>query len=184
MRKYIPHLLVAVLAAFTSGGGVYYYTYSPATSPEVWEVHHSPNGGCTAHVVEEIDKASKQIRVWSYSFTSQEIADALIRAKLRGVDVQVVIDAPSITARASLAEYIALKGIPVYADHKHAIQHQKVMAIDGTLLFGSFNWTASAELRNSEVLVTLRNCRPEMYAKFLENWELHKSHSQRMEVDT
>ena len=184
MMKFLTHTLVALVAATAGGGGVYYFvpptvTYEmPIESKEEWEVRFSPKGGCTTHIVEEIDKANQQIYVWSYSFTSQPIADALIRAHQRGVKVGVVIDGPSVHANGGRAMYLVNNDVPVFADRAHAIQHQKVMAIDGTLIFGSFNWTVSAETRNSEVLITLRNCKIEMYAKFVNNWHHHKSHAE------
>lgn len=184
MMKFLTHTLVALVAATAGGSGVYYFVpptivqEMPVESPEQWEVRHSPRGGCTAHIVEEIDKAKQQIYVWSYSFTSLPIADALIRAHQRGVKVGVVIDGNSVHANGGKAMHMVHNDVLVYADRAHAIQHQKVMAIDGTLIFGSFNWTVSAETRNSEVLITLRNCKIEMYAKFVSNWRLHQEHGE------
>ena len=175
MKRFIPYVLVGAMSASAAGGGAY-WLQSPS---ETWEVRFSPKGGCTDHIVAELDKAKSSVRVWAYSFTSEPIADALLRAHRRGVDVQIVIDGPSIKGRGAKAQELADEGVPVFADSKHAIQHQKVMAIDGvTLLVGSFNWSAGAESKNSEVLATVRNVRREMMEKFLANWEQHKEHSE------
>lgn len=178
MKRFVPYILIGAMSASAGGGGAYWYS----SQSETWEVRFSPRGGCTNHVVAELDKAKSSVRVWAYSFTSEPIADALLRAHRRGVDVQILIDAPSIKGRGAKAKELADEGIPIWADSKHAIQHQKVMAIDGiTLLVGSFNWSAGAESRNSEVLATIQNVRREMMDKFLANWEHHKSHSELLE---
>ena len=43
-------------------------------------------------VLKTIDSAQQEIRLMGYSFTSPEVAGALVRAKRRGVDVKVVLD--------------------------------------------------------------------------------------------
>ena len=52
----------------------------------------SPKGGCTQAVVDQLNGAKKQVLVQAYSFTSAPIARALVDAKHRGVDVQVILD--------------------------------------------------------------------------------------------
>ncbi len=49
----------------------------------------------TDAIVKEIDGAQSQVLVQVYSFTSKPIAEALVRAKNRGRDVQIIIDSPS-----------------------------------------------------------------------------------------
>ena len=62
-------------------------------------------------------------------------------------------------------------------DAKHAIAHNKVMVIDGLVLItGSFNFTPSAEKRNAENLLIIRD--KELAGKYIANWHLHKAHSE------
>ena len=49
------------------------------------QVYFSPHGGCTDAIVKEIGKAKSEILVQAYSFTSKEIAKALVDAHKRGV---------------------------------------------------------------------------------------------------
>ena len=67
------------------------------------EVYFSPNGGCTEAVVRELGKAQKTVYVQAYSFTSKPIAQALVDAHKRGVDVQVVLDKSQRTEKYSRA---------------------------------------------------------------------------------
>jgi phosphatidylserine/phosphatidylglycerophosphate/cardiolipin synthase-like enzyme len=57
------------------------------------QVGFSPEGTAEALVVDVIQKAQHQILLMGYSFTSPSVVKALVAAKRRGVDVQVVLDA-------------------------------------------------------------------------------------------
>ena len=53
-----------------------------------WEVCFTPGMDCTGKVVDAISTARRTILVQAYSFTSPAIAQALVQAKKRGVDVR------------------------------------------------------------------------------------------------
>jgi phosphatidylserine/phosphatidylglycerophosphate/cardiolipin synthase-like enzyme len=85
--------------------------------------------------------------VQAYSFTSAPIANALVDAHKRGVNVQVILDKSQRTEKYSSADFVARAGIPTFIDAKHAIAHNKIMVIDGyEILTGSFNFTKAAEV--------------------------------------
>jgi hypothetical protein len=115
------------------------------------EVYFSPKGGCQDAIIKELDAAKLSVHVQAYSFTSAPIAKALLDAHKRGVKVEVVIDESRVTEQYSEATFFVNQGVPVLADGKHAIAHNKVMIIDGkTLITGSFNFTKAAEASNAE----------------------------------
>ena len=128
-----------------------------AVSPAV-EVAFSPGGGATDLVVKTIAQAQQSIRVAGYSFTSKPIAQALLEAHKRGIDVRVVLDKSNATARYSSATFLANVGIPTRINHRYAIMHDKFIVVDGEMVeTGSFNFTASAEARNAENVLVLRD---------------------------
>lgn len=140
------------------------------------DVYFSPNGGCTEAVVREIAAAKTRILVQAYSFTSKPIAEALIAAHKRGVKVAVVLDDSQITALGSRAKILIEAGVEVRFDKAHAIAHDKVMIIDeGTVITGSFNFTAAAEKSNSENLLVIKNRK--IVEQYLANWYKHFEHS-------
>lgn len=164
-------LTAAVLASVIGAGGA--ALFQPSSS---WQVRYSPHGGCAELATRTIGEAKESVRVWSYSFTSKPIADALIKAHQRGVDVQMVIDAPSASAHDSMADELSKAGVPVFADHKHKIMHMKAMVIDGkALLVGSFNWTHAAEDGNAESLLRIDDVA--LAARYIANWNEHRDHS-------
>jgi phosphatidylserine/phosphatidylglycerophosphate/cardiolipin synthase-like enzyme len=140
------------------------------------DVFFSPNGGCTAAVVRELSMAKTRVLVQAYSFTSKPIADALIEAHQRGVKVSVILDDSQINALGSKASALIQAGIEVKFDKAHAIAHNKVMIIDeGTILTGSFNFTAAAEKSNSENLLVIKN--RVLAQEYVANWHKHYEHS-------
>jgi phosphatidylserine/phosphatidylglycerophosphate/cardiolipin synthase-like enzyme len=110
-----------------------------------WALHHivaRPVLGINA-----LDHATNNVLVQAYSFTSAPIANALVDAHKRGVNVQVILDKSQRTEKYSSADFVARAGIPTFIDAKHAIAHNKIMVIDGyEILTGSFNFTKAAEV--------------------------------------
>ena len=68
----------------------------------------SPHQGATTLIVRTISEARKSIWVAAYSFTSHPIAEALVDAHNKGIDVQVVMDKSQRRGR-SLGGFIAAK---------------------------------------------------------------------------
>ncbi|MEM2998618.1 MAG: phospholipase D family protein [Thermoproteota archaeon] len=125
---------------------------------EVLAVRFSPNGGCKSELLHWINRANHSIYVLIYSFTLDEVGDALISAKSRGVDVKVVFD--SLEANATESEYQKLRdaGVDARADTRSAVMNNKVAVIDGEIVItGSFNWSDSAEEENNENLIVLKS---------------------------
>ena len=141
------------------------------------EVAFSPNGGATDLVIKVIQSAKSSVRVLAYSFTSAPIAQALVEAHKRGVDVQVVLDKSQKSAKYTSATFVANAGIPIRIDSRHAIAHNKVVIVDGhTVQQGSFNYTKAAEQSNGEnVLVNWNN--PKLADVYLKDWKRHWDHS-------
>jgi len=152
----------------------------PAQSgPQDLRAYFSPNGGCTAAVVSALHDANKSVLVQAYSFTSAPIAQALVDAKKRGVDVQVILDKSQRTEKYTGATFLANEGVPVFIDAGHKIAHNKVMVIDGqTVITGSFNFTKAAESGNAENVLLILHA-PELAKKYGDNWKEHLAHSQK-----
>ncbi len=124
---------------------------------ELIGVYFSPYGGAARQVINWIDRANETIHVLIYSFTNDDIGDAVVRAYQRGVEIKVVFEKNQIS---QYSEYMKLQttGIQVRNDTNSGLMHHKVAVIDGyIILTGSFNWSASAEERNNENLMVIRS---------------------------
>lgn len=129
-----------------------------------------------------IANARKQILVQAFSFTHRDIANALIRAQRRGVEVVVIAD-PEQADRieTSVVSDLAAARIPVLMDHEHVSAHNKIMVIDSAqpscaVVTGSYNFTHAAQFKNVENLLVLRG-NPPVCAAYESNWKRHRAHS-------
>ncbi|MCZ6653912.1 MAG: phospholipase D family protein [Planctomycetota bacterium] len=147
-----------------------------AAAPRV-DVLFSPNGGCSDRIIKEIAQARERVLVQAYYFTSAPIAKAIMAAKRRGVQCEVVLDVSQETQQYSSATFFYNQGIPIVIDDRHAIAHNKIILIDSdTIIAGSFNFTRSAEDSNAENLLVFKN-HTDLFAKYLANYELHRKHA-------
>jgi phosphatidylserine/phosphatidylglycerophosphate/cardiolipin synthase-like enzyme len=136
----------------------------------------TPGAECTDRIVEEIHHAKSEIFVQAYSFTSKPIAQALVNAHKKGIKVLVILDKSQRSARYTSATFLANMQIPTYIDTRHAIAHNKIIIIDKTTtITGSFNFTKAAQERNAENLLIVRS--REIAKAYLDNWYIHKEHS-------
>jgi phosphatidylserine/phosphatidylglycerophosphate/cardiolipin synthase-like enzyme len=157
-------LILAVLAAAPR----------PAKVGAAW-VYFSPRGGCQSAVVASVDAARRSVRVLAYTFTARPVADALLRARARGVDVAVVVDRSMLSARGSMVGTLSAAGVPVLVDAAHPIAHNKVVVIDAIrVLTGSYNYSAQAE-SNGENLCVLDS--RDLAGAYLADWARHAAHS-------
>ena len=143
---------------------------------EILGIYFTPPTGAALGIVKHISQAKKSIRVMAYGFTSDVIAQALIKASERGVQVELIQDEKSATNNASATRLLLARSIEVRSDGEHAIAHNKVMLIDDDIVItGSYNFTNSAEKRNAENLLILRSS----YAmkRYLDNWQVHWGHA-------
>lgn len=141
-----------------------------------YAAYFSPGGGCTQHIVTAIRSARESVLVQAYSFTSEPIAQALLEASRRGVDVRILVDKSQLKERYTVADDLLREGVLVMVDSAHAIAHDKVMVIDGaTVLTGSFNFTKSAEERNAENLLVAQD--RALADRYTDNWETHRRHA-------
>jgi phosphatidylserine/phosphatidylglycerophosphate/cardiolipin synthase-like enzyme len=102
-----------------------------------------------------IDGARQYVYFAIYEFTKENIADALIRAKERGLDVQGIMDASQSQngAQANIVKKLEHAGISIeFQRHEKGIMHLKVLVTDHSYALGSYNWTSSATTLNDEIL--------------------------------
>jgi hypothetical protein len=104
-----------------------------------------------------IAAAKSHIYFAIYTFTLPSIADALVEAKKRGVDVRGLMDSEqsSNSYGAPITERLRAAGIPLLKE-RHAsgngIMHIKLLVTEKAYAFGSYNWTRSATTINDEIL--------------------------------
>ena len=157
----------------------------PAGAEMAVQACFSPHGKCSVHIAREIEQAKKELLVAVYAFTSEELAEALVQAKKRGVMVQVIID-QEFDAHNDKSKGKFLEGQKIAVrrnsgakatttNREIGLMHQKFAVIDRNTIFtGSYNWTYAADSLNDENLLLFRDAGPlaEEYRKiFMLLWE-------------
>jgi phosphatidylserine/phosphatidylglycerophosphate/cardiolipin synthase-like enzyme len=129
--------------------------------------YFSPDDDIASRLVECIDKEMHAIQGAIFVFTSDPIAQALVRAQARGVAVELIVDGNYKSDRFSKVHRLKEAGIKVFeydpahiTDMRSNIMHNKFMIFgshgdvntnDQSYVFtGSFNWTNAATQRNQE----------------------------------
>lgn len=136
--------------------GSWYQVYF--TKPQYPERAANRAGGIDATIVADIDAAQRRVELASFDFDVLSIADALIRAKQRGVEVHVSIDGENLEAAevAELTGKLENAGIPVFYDERQAFMHNKFIVVDDSIVWtGSMNLTANDVFRNNNNMVRI-----------------------------
>lgn len=140
------------------------------------ETAFSPEGHAEALVVRTIDNSHRAIAVAAYAFTSETVADALVRARQRGVLVDVLADANMTgyedhTGRSRvLLSALAAAGARVRTITMRGSFHDKFLVIDDdTVETGSYNFSNAAARTNSENVIIVHQA-PELADQYLAHW--------------
>lgn len=152
-------------------------TAFPATGTV--EVAFTPWDDAEGALLKEIRGAREAIRVQAFLITSRSMARGLIDARRRGVDVQVLADREMVAKGGnSQIPQLHAAGIPVFLEVRYNAAHNKIVLVDPlamnpSVITGSYNFTFSAQARNAENLLILRGNAP-LARAYLDNWQRHR----------
>ena len=138
----------------------------------------SPEDNIQKTLVNTINNAQRNILVQAYLFTDERIGDALIAAHKRGVNVEILLDSEmALTGKNILTMRLFEAGIPIRLETQYENAHNKIMVFDhdtakAVVVTGSYNFTYSAQKRNAENVVVIRNA-PTIVARYVNNWRKH-----------
>lgn len=110
-----------------------------------------------AELIALIDEAKEHVYFAIYTFTLPSVADALVRAKKRGVEVRGIMDSEqsSNSYGAPITAKLLAAGIPLLVERHvsgNGIMHIKLLVTERAYVFGSYNWTKSATTINDEII--------------------------------
>lgn len=143
------------------------------------EVLFTPWDDAEGALLGEIGKARLSIRVQAFLLTSRNIARGLITAHDRGVRVEVLADREMVSrGENTRIPDLQSAGIEVRLETRYASAHNKILLIDvegnhPVVITGSYNFTFSAQARNAENLLILRD-NPALAQAYLANWQRHR----------
>lgn len=146
------------------------------------QIYFSPDDRPRNKLIELINDAQHRIYAAVYMITDKKIANALVEAKKRGLDVQIITDQSCAKSEFGKIKTLLENNIDVhvYAPEKSARQlsaplmHDKFALIDYNKIWtGSYNWTKSASEVNQENAILISDDN-EMYERFLSQFSVLK----------
>lgn len=115
------------------------------------ESYFSPTDGTASKIVDAINTANYSLDVAMFTFTDNDLGDAVVAAKNRGVNVRCIIE--NVSYFGSEYNKLVNAGVPVISHenvtydfhHKYCIIDAVNSSSDPIVVTGSHNWSNSAE---------------------------------------
>ncbi|HLE14534.1 MAG TPA: phospholipase D-like domain-containing protein [Anaerolineales bacterium] len=134
------------------------------------EVYFSPDDGVADQIARLVRGAEENISFLAFSFTSDEIAAALLERLDQGVSVAGVFDASQYEQNTGTEfDRLLQAGAEVRLDGNPGSMHHKVIVIDDRIVItGSYNFSRNAEERNDENTLVIHD--PDIARLYLEEF--------------
>jgi len=155
-----------------SAGGPFEIYFTTPVYPDRPETR---KGGIDERFVQFVEASTKSLDVAAYEFDLENVAQAMTRAKGRGVAVRMVTDSDTVNATRDAETQKALKivrdaGIAIVPDERSAIMHHKFAVRDGEEIWtGSWNLTVGDTYRLNNNAARMQS--PELARAFTEEFE-------------
>ncbi len=131
----------------------------------------APEDDVVAAIVQELGRAQRDIRFMAFSFTQDDIGDAMRQLGAEGINVAGIFEVRGSETEFSEMPPMFCAGFDVRQDgNPFALHHKVIIVDDHTVLTGSFNFSANATESNDENLVIIRD--PDLAALFIREYDL------------
>ena len=151
-------------------------------------VYFSPYDKTSNHIIPLINSAKHYIYMPTFLITHTQIADALMNAKRRGVDVKIIMDATNINTTHTKHYILRKAGIQLKTEIFAGKMHSKTIIIDDKyIIAGSMNFSNSGENKNDENCLIIENSKlAKEYKQFFiylwnkipDFWLTHNAHAE------
>ena len=140
------------------------------------QAHFSAGTGCSDELVKTIGAARWFINLQASHQICDPVINALIDARKRGVQVEVILDKGAKAQTNATADALVKAGIKTYIDAKHGMAHSSLLIVDeGQIVTGSFDFTKAPDDSASENILIISDTA--LTAKYLESWRSHVQHA-------
>ncbi|MFN3372942.1 MAG: phospholipase D-like domain-containing protein, partial [Chloroflexus sp.] len=152
------------------GGMTVYFTTPSLVYPDIPRNRVTPP--YLRDILNDIAQARQSIDMATFEYTLQPLAEALVAAHQRGVNVRLALDRESLAdpVDAKFAGIVEDAGIPISWEDTTAFLHSKFIIIDNKIVWtGSWNATINDTYRNNNNL--LRITMPEIVENYRVEFE-------------
>jgi phosphatidylserine/phosphatidylglycerophosphate/cardiolipin synthase-like enzyme len=135
--------------------------------------YFAPEDDVVDAMIEAVNQAQTSIQFLAFSFTLDDVAQAMLARAAAGVQITGVFETTGSETRFSELTPLFCAGLDVRQDGNPYILHHKVFIIDGTtIVTGSFNFSANATDSNDENLIVIRDAdlAAQYQAEFARRW--------------
>ncbi len=134
------------------------------------EIYFPPEDDAESRIIEIINSALREIKFAAFSFTDNQLANAIIYARKRGVKVKGVIESKGVKNQGSEYENLLRNGIEVLPDGNPYNMHSKYIIIDDSIVItGSYNFSRNSQEFNDENVVIIFS--KKIAQRYSENFE-------------
>lgn len=120
------------------------------------ENYFAPKDRVASHIIDHIKRATRSIHFMAFSFTNDDIAMAMMDRAKNGVEVAGVFEKTGSETQFSEFGKMKAENLNVIQDGNPYPMHHKVIIIDQHIvIFGSYNFTGSADKDNDENLLII-----------------------------
>ena len=134
----------------------------PGASPV--KLYFAPSPNIKRGLCDFIRSAKSTVDICIYDLDLNEVADALLDAKAKKVEVRLVTDEDNVMMAA--VEKLKRAGVTVVPDNRPAIMHNKFVVVDAKSIWtGSYNFTVNGTRKNDNNALILES--PEIAACYL-----------------
>lgn len=179
-RAVLSAASLAIALSMTAPAAAFDPASAPLAAQGTLQSAFSPWEDVEGLIVQTIAGAQSQVLVQAYLLTSRKIAATLVAARRRGIEVRVLADAEqhAKAGKSSRLAELAAAGISVWLETRYQNAHNKIIVIDAgssraTVITGSFNLTWSAQHKNAENVLIVRD-NPALAGRYALNWERHR----------
>jgi len=153
---------------------LWFFQISPQTSPAIAEVEtlFSPGVSIKENILKEMESTTSTLDLAIHEITSLDIAEALVKAKQRGVKVRIVADSKQAKIKTSQINTLIHQGISVkvLGGKEKGVMNHRFAIFDGKrVLTGSFDWSETSEKWNYENILVINES--EAVANFHKEFE-------------
>ncbi len=133
------------------------------------ENYFCPEDNCAKHISDVIYSANKSVYFMTFSFTNQQIANAVVAKSNGGLEVKGIFEKRNIN-NYSMYSFFQLQEVDVKVDNNKYNMHHKVFIIDNEIVVtGSMNPTQGGDNKNDENILIIHNKKLAM--QFLKEFE-------------
>jgi phosphatidylserine/phosphatidylglycerophosphate/cardiolipin synthase-like enzyme len=175
LRMFLILSLLVLASVFLSGFGEPPVAIPSGTTGEAISSYYSPNGGIKDLIISKIKFSQKSIMIAIHSFALKDVADALVKAKNRGVDVRVIMDEVNSEDKNLKLDELNRAGIFVKlrtgigGSESKGVNNKFAIFDEEEVIAGTYNWSDPAASSNSENAVFIKD--PAVIKKYVEDFD-------------